>query len=82
MALTYTIKNFKTVENKKLVGLTVIDENGNSFLVDKEIDLQEGKTNEEYISEAIELAQEQIQEWEENTSLLGRTFDPKSGKLQ
>lgn len=60
--MKYTIKNFRNEGNNKYVGFYVEYDN-NTFAIDKVIALVDGKTDEQYISEAYVMAQPEIDEW-------------------
>lgn len=79
--MQYTIKNFENDGENKLVGFFVTDAQGNILAIDKRIPLQNGKTNEQYISEALELCADQITEWQSRFTVVGLNFNPVSGKL-
>lgn len=77
--MQYTIKNFENDGDKKFVGFFVTDAQGNIFAIDKRIPLQDGKTNEQYITEALALCADQIAEWQERYTVIGKVFDPATG---
>ena len=86
--MKYEIKNFKDKDGKKLVGFWVLDE-GKRLAVDKLIPLSDGKTDEEYIDEAMAMCQDVIEEWKamddsspkeekESDAHLGKEWDADS----
>ena len=95
-----TLKNIETEGNQKRVGFLVTEfENEKNketmyFVIDKMIDIVEGKTDEEYGKEAYTLAKTQIDNWiaslaeEEETQeiqvnqLVGKEFDPNNNSFK
>lgn len=82
MALTYEIKNFSNEGQQKFVGFIITDENGHVFVIDKRVDLADGKTDEQYIQDALGLAQAEINEWQESFAHVGKKFNPETGKFE
>ena len=57
MALTIKIDKFfnDTEDNtKKMVGLRIVDDKGNIFIIDKKITIADGKTDESYVKDAYD----------------------------
>jgi len=95
-----TLKNIETEGNQKRVGFLVTEfENEKNketmyFVIDKMIDIVEGKTDKEYGKEAYTLAKTQIDNWiaslaeEEETQeiqvnqLVGKEFDPNNNSFK
>ena len=82
MALRYEIKDFIDVDSTKKVGLIVTDEQNHVYIVDKYIDLVDGKTDEQYVQDAIAESQDQINNWQASFARVGQTFNPDTGSFE
>lgn len=82
MSLRYEIKDFIDVDSTKKVGLIVTDEKNRVYIVDKYIDLVNGKTDEQYVQEAIAESQDQINNWQASFAHVGRIFNPETGTFE
>ena len=82
MALKYEIKNFHKEGEKQHVGMTITDGNGHTFLIDKQVDYQEGRTDEEYINDALVLMKPEIKKWQDSYKLIGKEFDADNKKFK
>jgi hypothetical protein len=80
--MDYEIKNFETKDTDKFVGFKITDEKGAVLFIDKYVPLQQSKTNEQYISEALALCQSEIEQWQSSSSFVGRKWNPESGSLE
>ena len=80
--MQYEIKNFQNEDTNKFVGFRIIDEKGATFFIDKRVSLQEGKTNEQYVSEALAMCQDEIAEWQESLALVGRNWNPETNSFE
>jgi len=80
--MNYQIKNFETVGDNKLVGFMVKNDNGKAFAIDKEVAISEGKTDEQYIQEALAAAQAEIDEWNASASVVGRKWNPDTNSFE
>ena len=80
--MNYEIKNFENEDGNKFVGFKITDNNGAIFIIDKRVPLQEGKTNEQYVSEALAMCQDEIAEWQQSFALVGRKWNPDSGSFE
>tara|TARA_R110002020_G_C15833519_1_gene734442 strand:+ start:287 stop:571 length:285 start_codon:yes stop_codon:yes gene_type:complete len=60
--MKYEIKNFRDEGDNKLVGFWVTN-NGKKFGIDKQVALVDGKTDEQYIEECLDLAKDEIDEF-------------------
>ena len=76
------IKNFANDGDQKLVGFMVRDENGKAFAIDKRVALADGKTDEQYVQEALALAQAEIDEWAANQSVVGRKWNAETNSFE
>jgi hypothetical protein len=75
------VKDFCNKESMKLVGFT-IKENGNTFLIDKQLPLVDGKTEDQYVQEAFALCADEIQEWKQSFAVIGRKINPETGAFE
>ena len=80
--MKYEIKNFQTQDNQKLVGFWVTDTNEQKLAIDKTVPIANGKTNEQYIQEALALCQDEIAEWQESFAVVGRTWSPDTNSFE
>jgi hypothetical protein len=80
--MRYEIKNFEVETGNKFVGFKVEDEQGRLFYIDKRVPLEDGKTDEQYVSEAFALCQQEIQEWQDSFRLVGKTWNPITGSFE
>ena len=82
MALKYVIKDFRDEGDKKYVGFMVTDEQGAAFAIDKQVSLSEGKTDNQYVKDALALAKSEIDAWVASTAQLGKTWNPDTEALE
>ena len=82
MALKYVIKDFRDEDDKKYVGFLVTDEKGSQFAIDKKVSLSEGKTDEQYVKDALALAKSEIDEWVASFAQIGKTWNPDTEALE
>lgn len=75
------IKNFTNDGDQKWVGFMVTNE-GKRFAIDKRVALADGKTDEQYVQEALALAQAEIDEWAANQSVVGRKWNPQTSSFE
>ena len=80
--MKYEIKNFENQDNQKLVGFWVTDDANKKLAIDKLLPLVDGKTNEQYIQEAVELCNAEIQEWQQSLSLIGKVWDLETNSFK
>ena len=76
------IKNFANDGDQKWVGFMVRDENGKAFAIDKRVAITDGKTDEQYVQEALALAQAEIDEWAANQSVVGRKWNAETNSFE
>ena len=84
MALTIKIDKFYNDtedDTKKMVGLQVRDEKGRTFIIDKKVTIADDKSNESYVKDAYDASLTEINEWQEQFSVKGKTFDPSDSSL-
>ena len=79
--MNYEIKNFENEGDNKFVGFRVTDANGAVFVIDKRVPLQDGKTAEQYISDALAMCQDEIAEWQASFALVGRKWNPETNSF-
>ncbi len=79
--MEYQIKNFENDGDQKLVGFMVINE-GKRFAIDKRVAIADGKTDEQYVQEALALAQAEIDEWAANQSVVGRKWNAQTNSFE
>lgn len=82
MALKYVIKDFRDEGDKKYVGFTITDEKGSVFVIDKKVPLSEGKTNDQYVKDALALSKSEIDEWVASFAQIGKTWNPDTEALE
>jgi len=82
MSLVYEIKDYEKLESTQMVGFMVRNENGSVLAINKEVPFVEGKTKEEYVAEAFAMCRAEIQDWEENMSVVGSVFNPETGQFE
>tara|TARA_Y100000004_G_C8765753_1_gene348555 strand:- start:122 stop:361 length:240 start_codon:yes stop_codon:yes gene_type:complete len=78
--MTIKVNKFGDDEGEKLIGLEVLH-NGNRLVIDKRISITEGKTSEQYVSEAYAAAQSEINAWKADISVIGLNFDENTNTL-
>lgn len=76
-----TIKNFANDSDQKWVGFMVNNE-GKRFAIDKRVPLVDGKTDEQYVQEALALAQAEIDEWASSSSIVGCKWNPETNSFE
>ena len=79
--MEYQIKNFQTDGDQKIVGFLVCNAD-KSFAIDKRVPLVQGKTDEQYVQEALALAQAEIDEWVASQSIVGRKWNPQTNSFE
>jgi hypothetical protein len=80
--MKYEIKNFENKDTKKLIGFIVKDDKNATFAIDKYLPLVSGKTNEDYIKEALDLCKDEIDEWQSSFALVGRSWNPITNSFE
>ena len=73
------VKAFENEGDQKKVGFNITDDSGNVFVTDKLVAIADGKTAEQYITEALTAAQVGIDEWQSSFSVIGREWDADAG---
>ena len=80
--MKYTLKDFKNEGENKYVGLFVENESGNKFAIDKQVPLVDGETDAYYVQQAISLAQAEIDDWNNEFSMVGKKFNVETGEFE
>jgi hypothetical protein len=80
--MNYEIKNFENEDGNKFVGFKITDDKGSVFVIDKRVPLQDGKTNEQYVSDALAMCQDEIAEWQQSFALIGRKWNPETNAFE
>jgi hypothetical protein len=76
------IKNFENEVDQKFVGFNIQNDAGALFVIDKRVPLAEGKTDEQYVQEALALAKPEIDEWLATQAVVGRKWNPDTGSFE
>jgi hypothetical protein len=76
-----SIKNFYDENSMKYVGFK-IKQDGNTLVIDKQVPLVDGKTNEQYVQEALALCQAEIEDWKNSFALVGKKWNPETGSFE
>lgn len=79
--MEYRIKDLSNEGNQKLVGFYVVDDAGRTLVIDKRVPLQDGKSIEGYVADALALCKTEIDEWQASFAHIGKKFDPSTGKF-
>jgi len=80
--MKYEIKNLRIEGDNKYVGLFVKNDNGQVLAIDKQVPLVDGETDAYYVQQAISLAQAEIDDWNNEFSIVGKTFNPETGEFE
>jgi hypothetical protein len=75
------IKNFYDENSMKYVGFK-IKQDGNTLAIDKQVPLVDGKTNEQYVQEALALCQTEIEDWKNSFALIGKKWNPDTNSFE
>ena len=73
------VKTFQNEGDQKKVGFKITDDAGNLFVIDKLVAIADGKTNEQYVTEALAASQAEIDEWQASFAVIGREWDADAG---
>ena len=73
------VKTFQNEGDQKKVGFKITDDAGNVFIIDKLVAVADGKTDEQYVTEALAASQAEIDEWQESFAVVGREWDADAG---
>ena len=71
------IKDFRTDGDNKFVGFKITEGN-NVFAIDKQVALADGKTDEQYITEALAAGQSEIDDWKASFANVGREWNAET----
>lgn len=85
MPLQFKIKDYRIDpedETKTYVGFQIVDnEDGSVFIIDKKVTTG-SKTQNEILTEAKQMSQAEIDEWQGGIKDIGKTWDPETGLLE
>ena len=76
------IKNFENEDGNKFVGFRIYNDAGALFIIDKRVPLAEGKTDEQYVQDALALAKPEIDEWLTSQSFVGRKWNMETNSFE
>jgi hypothetical protein len=76
------IKNFENETDNKFVGFNIRNDANALFVIDKRVPLVDGKTDEQYVQEALSLAQPEIDEWLASQSFVGRKWNTQTNSFE
>ena len=76
------IREIGDVDNKKRVAFTITSDNEQIYLIDKSVTISSGKTNNDYIKEAYDLAKPEIDDWLSDIDSVGKIYNPLTGKVE
>ena len=76
------IREIGDVDDKKRVAFTITSDNEQIYLIDKSVTISSGKTNNDYIKEAYDLAKPEIDDWLSDIDSVGKIYNPLTGKVE
>jgi len=76
------IKKFINEGDNKLVGFGIKDSEDNALIIDKQVPLADGKTDEQYVTEALAASQAEIDEWQASFAHVGKEWDAEAGAFK
>ena len=80
--MKYEIKNFENKENQKMIGFWVVNDSDQRLAIDKYLPLVDGKSNEQYVQEALALCQAEIEDWKNSFALIGKKWNPETSSFE
>ncbi|QDP61163.1 MAG: hypothetical protein Unbinned3325contig1000_48 [Prokaryotic dsDNA virus sp.] len=81
MEYEVTVKNIENDEKNKIVGFNVTTNENQRLAIDKSIPLKLSKTTQQYISEALNEAKPEINEWLASLEFQNAKIDPETGEI-
>ena len=72
----------KTKSTKKLVTLECRHTNGSAFAISKRLTISNSKSDDDYVKEAYEAMKDNATAWSNEYKLVGKTFNPDTGKME
>lgn len=81
MSVTYTVDKYYDDGSNKVVGLMCTHTSGEVFIVDKQVAIVDGTTDESYVQQAYAAAQTEIDSWATQFNVKGKTFNPSDNSL-
>lgn len=79
--MQYEVKTFETEGSNKRVGF-MVDSNGKKLVIDRLVEIVEGKTDESYVQDALAAAQSEIDSWAADASVVGRKWNPDTNSFE
>jgi hypothetical protein len=79
--MEYTIVKFQNEDANKLVGIA-ISLNGHGFVSDERIPLIAGKSDEDYVKDAIAQARPEIDAWQAQFAVVGKKWNSQTNSFQ
>jgi hypothetical protein len=76
--MTVKVDMFHTEGDEKVITLE-ITHNQQTFFITKRIALSDGKTNEQYVADALSASQAEIDAWKADTGPVNMVFDEATG---
>ena len=80
--MDYEVKDFRVEGSNKYVGLIVTDSASHILLIDKQIPIESGKTDDYYVEKAIEVSESIVTEWQAQYAVVGKKFNTTTKKLE
>lgn len=81
MEYEVTVKNIENDEKNKIVGFNVTTIKNQRLAIDQSIPLDSSKTTQQYISEALNKAKPQINEWLAGLEFQNAKINPETGEI-
>ena len=78
--MKYIVKTFQDEDTNKRVGFFVKDDNDRQFAVDAVLPIVEGKTQQQYIQDALVDIKPKVDEWVESNQMIGLEINPDTGE--
>ena len=80
--MDYEVKDFRVEGSNKYVGLIVTDSASHILLIDRQIPIESGKTDDYYVEKAIEVSESIVTEWQAQYAVVGKKFNTTTKKLE
>ena len=78
-----TIKvNMYCQEGDDMAITLAVEHNSQTFLITKTVSVSEGKTKEQYVSDAYAAALDEINAWKDDVETVGKEFNPSTGSFE
>lgn len=76
--MTIKVNMFHTEGDEKVITLEVHND-GQVFCITQRIALSDGKTNEQYVADALSASQSEIDDWKADTGPVNMVYDEATG---